>query len=359
MSANTTLGEARRQAQICNACRYCEGYCSVFPAMFRETSFADADLTQMANLCHNCRGCYYACQYTEPHEFALNLPAILADVRVESWQKYSWPTPLSKHFQRSGVYLSAVFVICVSLLFWIATALVPETGNGFYAAISHNIMLAIFIPSSLLPLVAIAIGLHRYWHDVGGTMIRWADVIAASASAANMRNLTGGQGQGCNFEDEDRYSNARRYGHQAVMYGFLLCFAATSAGTLLHYGFDMHAPYSFFSLPKLLGVSGGLLLVLGAFYLARLKIKADPALGAAAYWGGEMAFILLLGFTGLTGLLLYAATGTPLVAPLLVIHLGAVLCFFVTAPYSKMAHGFYRFTALIREAQINSPSNLM
>ncbi|MYF87928.1 MAG: 4Fe-4S ferredoxin, partial [Boseongicola sp. SB0676_bin_33] len=29
-----SLSEARRQADICNACRYCEGYCSVFPAMF-------------------------------------------------------------------------------------------------------------------------------------------------------------------------------------------------------------------------------------------------------------------------------------------------------------------------------------
>ena len=27
--------EARRQIEICNACRYCEGFCSVFPAMTR------------------------------------------------------------------------------------------------------------------------------------------------------------------------------------------------------------------------------------------------------------------------------------------------------------------------------------
>ncbi len=47
----------------------------VFPAITRERAFADGDITQLANLCHNCRGCYYACQYTEPHEFALNLPA--------------------------------------------------------------------------------------------------------------------------------------------------------------------------------------------------------------------------------------------------------------------------------------------
>ena len=30
------LAEAARQVEICNACRYCEGYCAVFPAMFKE-----------------------------------------------------------------------------------------------------------------------------------------------------------------------------------------------------------------------------------------------------------------------------------------------------------------------------------
>ncbi len=64
-----------------------------------------------------------------------------------------------------------------------------------------------------------------------------SDLAAARASAATMRNLGGGQDPGCNFEDEDQFSNARRYAHQAVMYGFLPCFAATSVGTVLHYFF--------------------------------------------------------------------------------------------------------------------------
>lgn len=59
----------------------------------------------------------------------------------------------------------------------------------------------------------------------------------------------------------------------------------------------------------------------------------------------------LLGPTGLTGLALYRATGTALVAPLLALHLGAVLAFFLTAPYSKMVHGFYHVTSLVRDTQ--------
>jgi citrate/tricarballylate utilization protein len=353
MSLDTPkLTEAARQVEICNACRYCEGYCAVFPAMFKERSFASGDLTQLANLCHNCRGCYYACQYTEPHEFALNLPAALAEVRHESWERFAWPAAPARVFQRSGVALVAALVICIALLFWIAASFAPASGAGFYAVLAHGTMVAIFLPAFFLPLAAIAVGLRRYWAEVGGARVTLAHMIDATRSVANMRNLAGGQGQGCNFEDEDRFTNARRCAHQAVMWGFLLCFAATSSGTVLHYVFDMPAPYGLFSLPKLLGVPGGVLLTLGAAALIWLKTKADPKLGAPSIWGAEMAFVVLLGLTGLTGLLLYAATGTALVSPLLAIHLGAVLVLFLSTPYSKMAHGFYRMAALVRDAQI-------
>ena len=45
--------EVARQMQICNACRYCEGFCAVFPAMTRRLEFGKADIHFLANLCHN------------------------------------------------------------------------------------------------------------------------------------------------------------------------------------------------------------------------------------------------------------------------------------------------------------------
>jgi citrate/tricarballylate utilization protein len=63
LSETDTVVEARRQMEICNACRYCEGYCAVFPAMAMRREFTGADLTHLANLCHGCKGCYHACQY--------------------------------------------------------------------------------------------------------------------------------------------------------------------------------------------------------------------------------------------------------------------------------------------------------
>ena len=345
------IGEARRQVEICNACRYCEGFCSVFPAITRQRTFAASDITQLANLCHNCRGCHYACQYSDPHEFAVNLPRALAEVRAESWERFAWPGPLSRTFQQSGVALAAVIVAGIGLFFLALQMLQPDHGAGFYAHLSHSAMIAIFIPAFLLPMLAIAVGLRRYWREVGGSPVRASHLLNAFGDAARLRNLDGGQGQGCNFEKGDRFSMARRHAHQAAMWGFLLCFASTVSGTLMHYALDWPAPYALLSPPKLLGVPGGILLVVGSAGLAWLKVKAERDLGAPAMWGGEMAFVLLLAITGATGLALYAAAGTTLVGPLLAIHLGAVCAFFLTMPYSKMAHGFYRFAALVRDAQ--------
>ena len=75
--------EVARQMQICNACRYCEGFCAVFPAMTRRLEFAKADVHYLANLCHSCGACLHACQYAPPHEFAVNVPQAMAKVRTK------------------------------------------------------------------------------------------------------------------------------------------------------------------------------------------------------------------------------------------------------------------------------------
>lgn len=342
--------EARRQIEICNACRYCEGFCSVFPAMTRQKAFADGDLTQLANLCHNCRGCYYACQYTEPHEFALNIPAALAEVRVDSWERLIRPRALARLFQTHGVAMTGLLVVALALAFWAMSALRPESGTGFYAHLAHGTLVAIFLPAFVAPLGLIALALRDYWREVGGAQFRLRHIVTALHDAARLKNLSGGQGQGCNFEEGDRYSDRRRTYHQLMMYGFLLCFASTSSATVMHYALGWEAPYPIWSLPKLLGVPGGLMMVAGATGLGWLKAKADPSLGAARVWGGEMAFILLLALVALTGLALYAATGTAAVGGLLALHLASVLTQFLLMPFSKMVHGFFRLTALVIEA---------
>lgn len=349
--ADAAINEARRQLEICNACRYCEGYCSVFPAMTLHRAFSDGEVTQLANLCHNCRGCYYACQYTDPHEFKLNLPRALAEVRVESWEKFIWPSGLASLFQKSGVALAGALAVTIAIMIALAYAIRPGDGQGFYAVISHSVMATLFTLASLLPLIIVAFGVWRYWRTVGGEYVTLAQLRQALVDAGRLKNLSGGAAEGCNYEEEDRFTKARRWAHQAVMWGFLLCFAATVSGTVLHYGFGLEAPYGPLSLPKLLGVPGGVLMTLGGVALIALKLRAEKSLGAPAVWRGEMAFVILLTATAATGLALYWAGGTLAVRPLLIAHLGAVLTLYLTLPYTKMVHVPFRIAALLRDAQ--------
>ena len=351
------VDEARRQIRICNVCRYCEGFCAVFPAIHRQRAFADGDIVQFANLCHNCRGCYYACQYVPPHEFEVNLPRVLAEVQQRSWKEFAWPRGVSELFDRSGVVMSIIVALSVAFLFGITAALPASGGEGFYAYMSHGLMVAIFMPSFLLPLLALGVSLRRYWNAIGGGALTWRNVLAATRSLGHMDNLSGGNGEGCNFEDQDRNSSVRRRLHHLALYGFLLCFASTCSGTVLHYGFGIEAPYGLFSIPKILGVPGGLMLCAGTAGLAWLKTRADRKLGAPSAWGGEMAFILLLFSVSASGLALYAATGGEAVGILLPVHLGFVFTLFLATPYSKMVHGFYRAAALLHNAKLVAAQN--
>ncbi len=87
--------EVGRQMQICNACRYCEGFCAVFPAMTRRLEFGKADIHYLANLCHNCGACYHACQYAPPHEFGVNIPKLMSELRTDTYREFTWPAMLS------------------------------------------------------------------------------------------------------------------------------------------------------------------------------------------------------------------------------------------------------------------------
>jgi citrate/tricarballylate utilization protein len=57
------LRDGERAMRICSACRYCEGFCAVFPAMERRRSFSPADLTYSrtsATIAASATICQYA-----------------------------------------------------------------------------------------------------------------------------------------------------------------------------------------------------------------------------------------------------------------------------------------------------------
>jgi citrate/tricarballylate utilization protein len=335
------IGEAQRMLRICNACRYCEGYCAVFPALERRLDFTEGDVHYLANLCHNCGSCLYACQYAPPHEFELNFPRMLAEVRVETYRKYASPAFFGALFQRNGL---AALLLSAASLFAVSGMVNGNAVGSFYNAMPHSVMAGFFSIIAILVAGALGISAARFWRDMNGRGS--GGIAAATSDALTLKYLDGG-GEGCTYPDE-KPSLARRRFHHLTFYGFLLCFAATCVGTLYHYALGWPAPYPLASLPVILGTLGGIGLLVGPAGLLYLRLRRDPELGDKKQDGMDVAFIALLFLTSATGLALLALRETRAMAPLLAIHLGVVLALFLTLPYGKFVHAVYRLAALVR-----------
>lgn len=355
------LQEGERIFRICNACRYCEGFCAVFPAMERRLDFSPADVTYLANLCHDCGECYYSCQYAPPHEFDLNLPRVLAEARRESYQRFAWPGLLSRWLRQSGPTL-ALALVGLPVLFLIATLVVLQPAaffsvhsvaeGSFYNIVPYTVMVSSFGLVGLFVLLALALGFATFWRAIGERWTTLFDLPALGRATWDAMRLTylDGGGEGCAYPDEVP-SQARRVFHHLTFYGFTLCFAATSVAALYHNVLGWEAPYPLLSVPVLLGSVGGVGLLVGPVGLLWLKRVRDPAPSDEGQTSMDVAFLVLLFLTSLTGMLLLVLRESEAMGVVLVVHLGIVMGLFLTLPYGKFVHGMYRFGALVRHAR--------
>lgn len=355
MSVPNLLTEASRQLTICNSCRYCEGLCPVFRTIETRRRFAEGDVYFLANLCHDCRSCYYACMFTPPHEFAINIPQLMADVRTESYRRWSWPRFLAQSFKNhkiAGSLASLVVVAIVAaslLLIPIDRLFARHIGPGaFYEIVPYAAMV---IPALALCAYGAAIwfkGGVQFWYDTASVSEACSvrAMIRALSDVLQLKYLEGG-GPGCSYPGE-RPSSNRRVFHSLTFYGFLLALASTTLAFIEQEFFHILPPYALASAPVLCGVFGGFGLVVGTSGLLWFKLTSDRSPAAQRTYGMDYAFLASLDLAALTGILTLALRSTNALGTTLVLHLASVAALFATAPYGKFVHVVYRILALLR-----------
>jgi citrate/tricarballylate utilization protein len=365
MAGLDVIEEASRQLVICNACRYCEGYCPVFRAIETRRDFKQGDVFYLANLCHDCRACYYACMYTPPHEFAINIPQILVQSRMESYRRWSWPALLGRAFKDRSVTTILAFGVA-ALVAVFALVFIPSDhlfrahlGDGaFYEVVPYAAMVA---GALILFFYGIAVWLRggaRFWSETttsarapGG----WNTLASAMGAALGLRYLKGG-GPGCFYPDE-RPSSVRRFYHALTFWGFLSDFVATALAFLYQDIFHWMPPYGLTSAPVIFGSVGGVALIVGTAGLIYFKLRSDREPAAEGARGMDYVFLVTLGLTALTGMLTLILRATPAMGSLLVLHLACIAALFITAPYGKFVHAVYRTLAILRyEVESKHPS---
>lgn len=364
---NVNEAEVERQMNICNACRYCEGFCAVFPAMTRRLEFDKADIHYLANLCHNCGACLHACQYAAPHEFAVNVPQSMAKVRLDTYTDFAWPGKFGALYKNNGLVValasSASLALFLILVLLSSGTLFPgKLAGDFYAIFPHNTLALMFGAVFGLAILALGIGIVRFWRNISPadlkTSMLGSSVAEASGAVLKLKYLGGGHGKGCN-NSSDKFTLWRRRFHHLTFYGFMLCFAATTVATIYHYLLGLEAPYPVLSLPVMLGIVGGIGLLIGPAGLLALNLQRHPEHGDKEQQPMDRGFIVLLLLISATGLALLAWRDSGAMALLLAIHLGVVMAFFLTMPYSKFAHGFFRSAALLKYSiEKRLPDNL-
>ncbi len=342
------------QLEVCNACRYCEGYCAVFPALERKRRFTPDDVVYLANLCHDCRACFYACMYAPPHEFGVNLPKALSEVREQTYAQYALPTVVSNLAQRNLRLLVVGGV--VSLAFFGLVAALSPTGlfnarqgpGAFYSVIPYLVMM---VPALLISLYAVFVmvaGALTFAKDIGARgNVSWKQVLSAAGESFSLRYLRGGTAGGC-FYPTERTSNSRLMFHMLVFYGFISAFVATVIAAIMQDVFGLEPPYPILSAPVIFGSLGGIGIIVGATGLLVLKWRSDREPADGRTMNLDWLFLVSLNVVAITGMLLLVLRDTAAMPVLLVVHLATVLALYVSAPYGKFAHFLYRYAALVQ-----------
>jgi citrate/tricarballylate utilization protein len=356
--------EATRQLDICNACRYCEGLCAVFPALERRTVLGAGDVSQLANLCHDCRACFDACMYSPPHEFALDLPKALSAVRVTDYERHVWPPRVPRAFSGwSGVVLGGLLSVIIVLLLAVGHAgwsgLVRSTGDAAspYDLLPYPVLVALMAVTGLYSVVIMALAARSYWRSTGPapTRVTVAAVVRAAWYAATLRYLRGG-GVECYYPQDDRPSAGRRRLHAMVAYGFGLCLVSTLAAAAEQDIAGIDPPYPLLSVPVLTGTIGGIGLVIGCAGLLSLKARSSQVTSFSQMTIKDYGLLVALAFLALSGLTVLLTRDTPAFGIALLIHLAALVEAFAMAPYSKFMHIVFRFSALIRDELERAPA---
>jgi citrate/tricarballylate utilization protein len=294
--------------------------------------------------------------FTPPHEFAINIPQILAQARMETYRRWSWPDFLGRAFKNRSVTvflaIGIAALVAVLALFFIPSAnlFAAHVGPGaFYEVVPYIAMVA---GALILLFYGLAVWLRggaRFWRETKSALNEkgsWKSLAAAVGAVLGLRYLKGG-GHGCFYPDE-RPSSVRRIYHSLTFWGLLSDFVSTTLAFIYQDFFHQLPPYALLSAPVIFGVIGGVALILGTGGLIYFKLQSDRAPAEAAATGMDYVFLVTLGFTALTGMLTLILRTTPAMGSILVLHLACIAALFLSAPYGKFVHAVYRTLAIIR-----------
>ena len=318
-------------------------------------------------LCHQCNDCSARCpRGGRPGE-------VLAAVRRESVLHYATPRFLATVMnQRKHIPLRLGIP---AVLLGLALLFKNGIGNalGFTAPIGEDIvysyspmfphwLLNIFFGFfGLLALLAVVVGLVRFWRALSTAHAWWGSTapqkgIGASILATFKKVITHDNFTMC------RARNSRAVAHFLLFFGFMALTAVTlwvitgPVNPLIRSEFIY--PFSFWSPWKLLANIGGVAVLVGCVLMIWERLTDRPNAGFSLFFDWAFLWTLFaVVFTGFVTEALHYLRMVPHRHVAYFIHLVFVFSLLIYLPYSKFAHIFYRFAAMVFAERIGRESN--
>jgi len=354
---NDVIRSGGESLKRCFQCATCSVVCNVTPDSkpfprkemidaqwgLKERLFSNPDIW----LCHQCSDCTAYCpRGAKPGE-------VLNAIRRLSLQHYSAPRFLARAVSNPKAlwFLFAVpiliFLLITGSLGTLSNIPRGEDGGIVYSRFIPVIYVDIvFISAAAFAILSLGYGIYRYWKDMTKGMSKWSLMIKGSL-LITLLSIIGEILLHKRFKKCD-LAKGRQISHLFVFYSFVGLAITTTIAMWYLYGLKWESPYPLTDPIKWLGNASAIALILGLFLVIINRFKNQGKAGLGSYY--DWLFILIVTAIAFTGLFseIFRLTDIGVLAyPTYFIHLVLVFFLFAYAPFSKMAHMFYRATAMV------------
>jgi len=319
----------------------------------KDRLLADVDVW----LCHDCADCSARCpRGARPGD-------VLAAIRRESILHYAFPRFLGRWVNQPR-FLPLLLLLPALVLGLAILARDPvERALGISAALDDRIVLPTWnqLPQSLLitlfglvallDVVAITVGVARFWRDMGATDRRAGRPAGGLAPRRLLPSLVSALGAIFRHDDFGRCTaeRSRQVAHMAVFLGF--CALVVVDLWVLSARFNplildgVVYPFGFWSPWKILANLGGLAVLGGGLLMVRDRLKSSRP-GTYFDWA-FLGILLSVVLTGFASEALHYARMDVVRQVAYFCHLVSAFVLLVFLPHSKFAHMIYRTVAMV------------
>lgn len=337
----------------CFQCATCSVVCSLSPEnkAFPRKEMISAGWGQKESLisnpdvwlCHGCTDCSTYCpRGAKPAD-------VLASIRSYIIEFFAFPRFMSQAIKKP-IYLIPLLLVPMIILF----GLLYNNLNGnfeqlnegvikFSRFLPHGILEMFFIGGNILIFTFAGIGLYRFWKNLNSISVPENKKGFISVLVGTILEIFSHKNFNACSTNPSRF-----WGHFLIFYGFMgaMVTAGLAVGALVL--FDL-SPIPLFHPIKILGNVSGIAMVVGCIVVAghRLKTKNEKGINTYSDWL-LILFVFLVASTGLLTQTFRILDTDPFLAyNTYYVHMVFIFFLLWYAPYSKLAHMFYRTLALV------------